>query len=407
MTHTTALSRLFASIERRSLALQYLAAVVLSAVVLLQWSLDLRTALEIPRIEGWPGPPTSPMDFAASVSGAVCVLLVTLVSPPWAGARATLAAGVAAPVSVMTVSALLWPLPKGIFGYPITMAEAVTLLIVLALTALRCRAWHIAVVTALVFLAAYSDYLRQPFNLDPTTALSVVAVGLAPGLYLRWRRAERGARVERVRSEERLAIARDLHDVVAHEVTGIVVQAQALRHIADRDPGAVRDALPEIEESGTRALESMRGMVSRLRQPGEAPLAPTPAEGLAALASPAAPGRPEVTVHVCEGLAGLPPAVGTAVLRIAQESVTNALRYARGATRVSVVVSAEDDGVLVRVDDDGRGGGLPVGGGHGLVGMAERARLLGGELTAGPVGMGQGWTVRATLPVPREGDGPE
>ncbi|WP_460778058.1 sensor histidine kinase, partial [Nocardiopsis nanhaiensis] len=118
-------------------------------------------------------------------------------------------------------------------------------------------------------------------------------------------------------------------------------------------------------------------------------------------------GRPEVTVHACEGLADLPPGVGTAVLRIAQESVTNALRYARGATRVSVVVSAEDEGVLVRVDDDGRGGGIPVGGGHGLVGMAERARLLGGELTAGPVGIGQGWTVRATLPVPRGGDGPE
>ena len=181
--------------------------------------------------------------------------------------------------------------------------------------------------------------------------------------------------------------------------------ANRIGHVAERDPGAVREALPEIEAAGTRALESMRGMVARLREPGEAPLAPGPAEGLEALAAPAAPGRPEVTVHVSGPVGELPPEAGTAVLRIAQESVTNALRYARDATRVSVVVTVGDDGVGIRVTDDGRGAGLPVGGGHGLVGMAERARLLGGELTAGPEGVGQGWTVRGTIPARHGGDG--
>lgn len=405
MFHSTALNGLFAFADRRSRALAHLVALGLTVALAGLWALDLHNALLVPRIEDWAGPPPSPMDFAGCVSGALCVLLVALVSPPWAGPRATLAAGVLAPLSVLTVSALLWPLPKGMFGFPITMAETAGLTVFLALAGLRCRAWQIAVVSVLVLAAFFSDYLRESVGLYPSSTLLMVVTGLAPGLYLRWRKAERKAHVERARESERLAIARDLHDVVAHEVTGIVVQTQALRHIADRDPGAVRAALPEIEAAGTRALDSMRGMVSRLREPGEAPLSPGPAEGLTALSSPAAPGRPEVTVHVSGQVGELPPEVGTAVLRIAQESVTNALRYARGATRVSVVVTAEDEEVVVRVGDDGRGAGIPVGGGHGLVGMAERARLLGGELTAGPVGLGQGWTVRGTIPAQRGGNG--
>ncbi|WP_017542792.1 sensor histidine kinase [Nocardiopsis prasina] len=405
MLHTMALNRLSATADGRSRLYPLLVAFALTAGTILLWVVDLRTASAIPTHPDWMGPPTSAMDFAGCVSGALCVLLVALVARPSAGPLATLAAGIVAPVAVMFVSVLLWPLPKGIFGFPITMSEAVGMLAILALAAYRCRGWQITVVMVLTFLAVYSDHLREPFDLEPTAALLAVVAGLAPGLYLRWRRAERTADVERVRATERLAIARDLHDVVAHEVTGIVVQTQALRHIAERDPEAVRAALPDIEAAGTRALESMRGMVTRLREPGEAPLAPGPAEGLDALAAPAAPGRPEVAVHVSGPVPDLPPEVGTAVLRIAQESVTNALRYARGATRVSVVVSVLDGEVEVRVQDDGRGSGLPVGGGHGLVGMGERARLLGGELSAGPDGVGQGWTVRGTIPARRGGDG--
>lgn len=405
MFHSTALNGLFATPESRTQVRARLVALALTAGMAVLWVIDLRMALRIPSVSNWAGPPPSSMDFAGCVAGAVCVLLVALVCPPWAGPRATLAAGALASLSVLTVSALLWPHPMGLFGYPITIAETAGLTVLLALAGLRCRAWQIVVVSALVFAAFLSDYLREPVGLYLTSALLMVVVGLAPGLYLRWRQTEREAHVERARSSERLAIARDLHDVVAHEVTGIVVQAQALRHIADRDPGAVRAALPEIEASGTRALESMRGMVSRLREPGEAPLAPGPAEGLTALSAPAAHGRPEVTVHVSGPVGELPPEVGTAVLRIAQESVTNALRYARDATLVSVVVTAEDGAVVVRVGDNGRGSGMSVGGGHGLVGMAERARLLGGELTAGPIGLGQGWTVRGTLPAQHGGNG--
>ncbi len=371
------------------------------------WSLDLRTVLSSRRVADWMGPPHSAMDFAPVVSGAVCVVLVLLVLWPPRGHWTTFVAGAAVPLVVITTSVLLWPLPKGTFGYPIVASEGVGMVVAASLVALRGRVWQMPVVATLVFLAVCSDYLREPYVLDAENALLVAVLGLAPGLYLRWRAVDRDARVRRIRAEERLAIARDLHDVVAHEVTGIVVRVQALRHVADRRPEMVREALPEIEEAGGRALESMRGMVSRLRGPEEAPLAPDPAEGLAALAAPASPGRPEVSVHadVNADVADLPVEVGTAILRIAQESVTNALRYARGAERITVVVESDGDTVLLRISDDGRGGartGGLSGGGHGLVGMAERARILGGTLSAGPDGFGQGWTVRAEIPVSGE-----
>lgn len=406
----TLLNGLFAPGVSGSPVGAYLAALAVALGMPLLWTGDLVIALSSWEVSGWAGPPRSRMDLAYLFSGAVCALAAGSAVWPRVGRRATLLAGLAAPVAVLAVSVLLWPLPKGAFGYPLGVAEVFGLLVLLALTALRCRPRQIVLVSVLCGLAAYSDYLREPFEPAPAAALLMVAVGLAPGLYLRWRQAERSAHVARVRAEERLAIARDLHDVVAHEVTGIVVQAQALRHVAERNPEAVREVLPEIEAAGARALESMRGMVSRLREPGEAPLTAEPSEVLSALAAPASHGRPEVSVHVSGPVRDLPVQVGTAVLRIAQESVTNALRYARDASRVSVLVRADDEGVELRVSDDGRGGAGRgtggTGGGHGLVGMAERARILGGDLSAGPEGVGQGWTVRATIPAQRDrGDG--
>lgn len=365
---------------------------------------DLYYVFHARAMDDWPGPPHSSMDFVPWASGAVCALVVALAVWPRVDRWATMAAGVTVPTVVMVASALLWPLPMGVFGYSIQGAETLALLIVLSLVALRCHPWQILLVSTVCCFAALSDYLREPFGLHPQAALSLVLVGLAPGAYLRWRAMERRTRVHRVRAEERLAIARDLHDVVAHEVTGIVVRVQALRHVADRRPELVGEALPEIEEAGARALDSMRGMVSRLRGPEDAPLTSDPVDGLRSLATPAGPGHPEVSVRLEGPVPELPAAIGTAVWRIAQESVTNALRHARDASRVDIEVRDDADEVTLRVVDDGRGGarsGAPSGGGHGLVGMAERARVLGGELSAGP--SGRGWTVSATIPVPRRG----
>ncbi|GHD31516.1 sensor histidine kinase [Nocardiopsis kunsanensis] len=405
MPRFSALSGYFTDPSTRPRALAVCAAVGLTVILVAMWVVDLGNALAIPEREDWSGPPSSPMDFAPAASGAVCAVLLILVVRPRAGAGATFAAAVAAPLVVTALSVLVWPLPRGLFGYPTAGSEFTSVLALLALTALRCNAPRIAVVSLSVFVAAYSDSLRDFFMADPYPALLAVVFGLAPGLYLRWLGSERRAQEERARQTERLAIARDLHDVVAHEVTGIVVQAQALRYVAERDPSAVHEALPQIEEAGTRALESMRGLVSGLREQGSAPLAPVAVEGLRELAAPAAPGRPGVAVELSGPVGELPADVGAALLRVAQESVTNALRHARNAGRVRVRVTVADT-VELEVADDGHGSSRRGGGGHGLVGMAERVRLLGGELSAGPSETRQGWTVRATVPVPeREGNG--
>lgn len=401
MPRFSALVRRVTDPATRPHALAVTAATAVSVLLGLLWSFDLKSGLAISTYEDWPGPPTGPMDMGPTVSGGIGVLLLVSVVRPRASARATFAAAVVAPIVVTTLSALVWPLPRGMFGYPIAASEMAAVVALLALTALRCNVPQIVTVSFLVFVAAYSDILRDPFTLAPTNALLMVVLGLAPGLYLRWQGNERRAREERTRQAERLDIARDLHDVVAHEVTGIVVQAQALRHVAERDPSAVHDALPRIEEAGTRALESMRGLVSGLREPGAAPLAPGAAgEGLRALEAPAAPGRPGVRVELSGPVDSLPADVGTALLRVAQESVTNALRHARGAGRVNVHVAVGNGSVELEVADDGHGSPRRGGGGHGLVGMAERVRMLGGQLDAGPAEDRQGWSVRANIPVP-------
>lgn len=405
MPRFSALIGHFTHQSARPRTLAVCAAAGLTVALVAMWAVDLGRALAIPGHPDWAGPPSSPMDFAPTLSGAICVLLLILVVRPRAGAGATFAAAVSAPLVVTAFSALLWPLPSGLFGYPIAGSEFASILALLSLTVLRCNVPRIAVVSFLVFVATYSDFLREPFTLDPSNALLAVAVGLSPGLYLRWRGNERRTHEEQARQTERLAIARDLHDVVAHEVTGIVVQAQALRHVAEHDPSAMREALPHMEEAGTRALESMRGLVSGLREQASAPLAPIAVEGLRELAVPAALGRPGVEVELSGPVETLPADVGTAVLRVAQESVTNALRHARGAVRVQVRVAVDGGAVELEVADDGHGTPRRGGGGHGLVGMAERVQLLGGELSAGRSETRQGWTVRARVPVPeREGD---
>ncbi|PDP85916.1 two-component sensor histidine kinase [Glycomyces fuscus] len=405
-----AMNRMFATLGggRIGGALPRLAPWAVACLLAAMWALDLLRVHGNFSSPGWMGPPHSAMDYAPVVSGGVVCALALSALRPSSGPVPTAVTGAAAAAAVLATSAVLWPLPTGAFGYAFASSEVSGLLVLLVLAGLRCGPWQIGAVALCAFAAILSDYAREPvpyYVSLASTSLMFVAAGLAPGLYLRWREAQRRSHVEHARSQERLAIARDLHDVVAHEVTGIVVQAQALRHIADRDPGAVRTALPEIEAAGARALESMRGMVSRLREPGDVPLAPDTAAELARLATPAADGRPEVVVRCGGPVDALPPTAGTSVLRIAQESVTNALRHARGATLVEVSVEAGPEEVGVRVSDDGQGASGAAGGGFGLVGMAERVRLLGGVFSAGP--RDRGWEVAARLPLERAGHGPE
>jgi signal transduction histidine kinase len=206
--------------------------------------------------------------------------------------------------------------------------------------------------------------------------------------------------MEQVKLLERDHFARELHDTVAHHVSAIVIRAQAGRIVAASDPGAALDALSVIEEAASRTLEEMRTMVGALRHGDEPDLAPQ--RGVAdieRLTNRAGDG-PHVDVELSGDLERLRPSVDAALYRLAQESITNAVRHARHATRIHVSVHGERDCVRLTVGDDGESGpaGPRSASGFGLIGMAERAKLLGGTLEAGPNHRNRGWTVHAVLP---------
>lgn len=204
--------------------------------------------------------------------------------------------------------------------------------------------------------------------------------------------------LQRARLEERHDLARDLHDTVAHHVSAIAVRAQAGLATSSADPANALDALRDVESEARRALEEMRSMVGVLRRDEPGPLAPQPRiRDLASLAG-ASSGRPEIDMTIAREAEELSPTLSAAVYRLAQESITNALRHARRATRIEVEVSTDAESVRLVVRDDGeavRRGAVHQG--FGLAGMRERAELLGGTCSASP-GPDGGWTVMAVLP---------
>jgi signal transduction histidine kinase len=224
-----------------------------------------------------------------------------------------------------------------------------------------------------------------------------VSTVAATGAAVRFRAVAWDRQLADIRSQERVGLARELHDTVAHHVSAIAVQAQAGRAVAGQRPEAALTALEAIETEASRTLEEMRAMVRVLRE-GEADYAPTPGvDDLPSLGLRA--GTPAVVVQVSGPVDLVPRAVDAAVYRLAQESLTNALRHARGASRVEIDVVVEDGWVRLLVTDDGRPDpARPLAPGFGLIGMAERAQLLGGRLEAGPRPEG-GWSVRAELPI--------
>jgi signal transduction histidine kinase len=218
------------------------------------------------------------------------------------------------------------------------------------------------------------------------------------GALVRFWTTSRTREIDQVRLREREQLARELHDTVAHHVSAMVIRAQAGRVVAPSDPGAALDALRVIEDEGSRTLAEMRIMVGALRDREDADLAPQ--NGIADIERLAGSldDEPRVQVRLTGDLAALSPAVGAATYRIAQESVTNALRHARNATRIDVQVVGEDHAVRLTVHDDGEPvHASSVAPGYGVVGMTERAALLGGTLAAGPR-PDHGWVVDAVLP---------
>jgi signal transduction histidine kinase len=221
----------------------------------------------------------------------------------------------------------------------------------------------------------------------------------AVGASVRYQANSRTRGMDQVKLLEREQLARELHDTVAHHVSAIAIRAQAGRVVGATDPAAALDALVVIEQEASRTLAEMRAMVGALRQGEEADLAPQRGVADIARLSERAGERPHVEVDLSGNLDGLRPSVDAALYRLAQESITNAVRHARHATHIRVTVRGEDDCVRLTVGDDGDAGAFDPrsSSGFGLIGMAERAMLLGGTLEAGP-NRSRGWTVQAVLP---------
>ena len=234
---------------------------------------------------------------------------------------------------------------------------------------------------------------------DAIGGVAVLMSAFALGWAVRSQHDARERGLEQVKSEERVLLARELHDTVAHHVSAIAVQAQAGRALAATSPSSPLEALEVIEAEASRTLAEMRAMVRVLRNKAPANYAPQPGVVDLERLSGASPTGPRVKVTVTGDLAALPRAVDAAVFRIAQEGVTNALRHARNATLVDVRVAGDQSTVSVTVRDDGDAGpGDPdPDAGFGLAGMVERALLVGGKCRAGPC-PGGGWAVVATLP---------
>lgn len=285
---------------------------------------------------------------------------------------------------------------EGVFGGVITTI----VILVIPYALYRWGSGRAGAVGAIVLVAAWlAGNLTDPsIDLgDWIGGFIVLSIPVQAGLIVRYRRSARERAIEELKSREREEIARELHDTVAHHVSAIAVQAQAGRAVAAADPRRAVEVLAVIEEAASRTLTEMRTMVSTLRNGTEAELVPQ--QGVADLDRLAreVPGGLRVSVSIDDRLGSVGPAVDAAIYRIAQESITNAVRHARDARRVDVRLVADRESIRLTVTDDGAAPAPSGDPGFGLLGMAERAHLLGGRLAAGPAGV-RGWQVVAELP---------
>jgi signal transduction histidine kinase len=212
--------------------------------------------------------------------------------------------------------------------------------------------------------------------------------------------AHREQQIQLAVGDERARIARELHDVVAHSVSLMVLQAGAARQALDRNPEKAREPMLSVEATGRSAMSELRRLVTMLRQPGdEEGLAPQPSlRHLDLLIGRTREAGLTIDVDVDDRLEGIPPGVDLSAYRIVQEALTNVLKHA-SATHVDVKVVRDAGAVEVTIEDDGRGsaGNGALVGGHGLIGMKERVNLFGGRLEAAGRD-GGGFRVFARLP---------
>ncbi|SHE96806.1 sensor histidine kinase [Streptoalloteichus hindustanus] len=383
-----------------------------------------------------PGPTTSRRRFWCGL------VVATLLAPALAGPPSTLVAAVAAAVTTV-IAMLRWPTGRISLAWAAVGAAVVSLVAdlvyfgphglvllwlpfeVAALLVLvgrvirrvpdrRVVAVGIAVSVA-VLLTPLRFASRAPATTTTAAAFLVLlmalplAGALGVGLYLRSLDNRRIRAVEIARRDQRLEVARDLHDFVAHEVTGIVIEAQAAR-VGDYDPREAQDLLRRIEDAGLRALASMDRTVQTLRDPESGSLAeppPTKVYGLGDLPELverfAGTGTMRAKLDMPDTVVGaLQRDADSTAYTLVLEALTNVRRHAPDTREVAVTVAPVSDEVEVIVTNDGGQGGALLGtdragGGTGLAGLHERVTALGGTMAAGP--HERGWRVSARLPV--------
>ncbi|MDT8911649.1 histidine kinase [Amycolatopsis sp. PS_44_ISF1] len=344
-------------------------------------------------------------ETVATGAGLLICGLLSLVVLAMPTVRATVVAELA--VVSLAFTALCQVLPDGLdntFG----LVETVALVLLTVRSVIDLRPGRSVLVVPLLYLAIVLTPTRCYDLGRPYLEYAVLVLGfglllaILLGMYLRLHDQRRIDAAELARQAQRLAYARDLHDFVAHHVTAIVAQTQAVRFTsgAGQRPGpeVFDELLAGIERSGAQALASMRGMISVLRNDEPAPARTTLGEAVAEPVGHFA--GPPVTTDLDDDLATtrLAPPVLDAVHHVVQESLTNVLRHAGGATAVGVRVRTRPDARLeVVVTDDGTSTSDTSGSGFGLIGLGERVEVAGGTLTAGPAD--GGWRVRALLPL--------
>ncbi|MFI7613727.1 sensor histidine kinase [Nonomuraea terrae] len=347
----------------------------------------------------WTGPLERPLDPAGT-------LLITVAALSLACRRtAPLAAGAVAVAAAVVYYAAHYP---GVFAAAPALASVYTL----AMLGRRRAAIGLSVAMSLPVYALMALASEDPAAGNWMTLLSGWLVAMVVvGEVTRSRRAylraveQRAEEAERTREEaalrrageERLWIAQELHDSLTHSISVVNVQVALALELLDRRPERVRPALEAIKESGHEAMRELRATlgVLRTREADEADGAEAGLAGLPRLVSRAEGAGLRVAHTVSGEPYALPPEVGRAAYRIAQEALTNVLRHA-GAGAVTVAVEYDPRKIILKVDNDGEPGTAPPG--MGLIGMRERAVALGGSFTAGP-GPHGGFTVRAELPV--------
>jgi signal transduction histidine kinase len=320
------------------------------------------------------------------------------------------------PLTVMVVAASAWTVPIMVGLVP---SEAALTPLIALLVAVYSVARHastrpavIGAIVALVSAVASDLRMDHPGLGDFGFTAILISWPWFAGYALRGREltnaalatraelleAERDAKARVAVTEERARIARELHDIIAHSVSVMVVQAGAAEEVLPRQPERARAALAAISATGRGALVDLRRLLGLLRD-GDLPPTLQPRPGLADLDTLAGQVRSAglpVTLRISGDTTGLPAGIDLTAFRVVQEALTNTLKHAGPAT-ADVAVHSGPDGLVVTVTDTGAGGRAGEGG-HGLIGMRERVSLYGGELTAGSAPDG-GFQVRARLPV--------